>query len=279
MKIEVVGGIIRRGGRYLLGRRPFGKSQGGLWEFVGGKIEPGETPEQALVRECREEIALPIVNISPRTDITHAYPEKTVHLTLFDCEPAPGVEPVALEHAALGWFSPDEARKLEFCPADHEILPLVFETTAERLVKRLAERRLTCATAESCTGGGVGAAITGVSGASSVFRGGVISYDNSVKHGLLGVSEEILGGMGPVSAACAEQMACGVRKLLTVDLAVSVTGLAGPGGDGIRPAGYVWFGLATGDGVRSENLTFPGGRAEVRAAAVEHALKMLLEAL
>ena len=151
-------------------------------------------------------------------------------------------------------------------------------TTAEKLVKRLTELGKTCGTAESCTGGGVGSAITSVSGSSAVFWGGIISYDNSVKHGVLGVSREILDGVGPVSSECAEQMATGARKVLGVDYAVSVTGLAGPGGDGIRPAGYVWFGLAAPDGVTTENVVFPGDRNEVRAAAVEHALGMLLAA-
>ena len=277
--IQVVGGVIRRGDAYLLGRRPLGKSQGGCWEFIGGKIEPGETPEQALVRECLEEIALPVVNLHVRTEVTHAYPDKTVHLTLIDCEPVSGGEPVAKEHSELGWYTADEARGLDFCPADDEVLPEIFPTTAERLVKRLTELKLTCATAESCTGGGIGSAITGVSGSSACFWGGVISYDNSVKHGVLGVPREILDGVGPVSAACAEQMARGVRNLLKVDLAVSVTGLAGPGGDGVHPAGYVWFGLATPKGVRSENIVFSGDRTAVRTAAVKHALLLLLQAV
>lgn len=274
--IQVVGGIIRKGDVYLLGRRPLGKSQGGCWEFIGGKIEPGETPEQALARECLEEIDLPIVNLHVRTEVTHAYPDKTVHLTLIDCEPAPNGEPVAREHSELGWYTADEARGLDFCPADYEVLPEIFPTTAECLVRRLTELRLTCATAESCTGGGIGSAITGVPGASACFWGGVISYDNSVKQRVLGVAQEILDGVGPVSAACAEQMARGARALLKVDLAVSVTGLAGPGGDGVHPAGYVWFGLATEKGVRSENVVFAGNRVEVRSAAVHHALDMLL---
>jgi len=74
--IEVVGGIIRRGDKYLLGKRPTGKSLGGHWEFIGGKIEPGETPCEALARECREEIALEIANERIRTAVTHAYPAR-----------------------------------------------------------------------------------------------------------------------------------------------------------------------------------------------------------
>ena len=124
--IEVVGGIIRREGKFLLGKRPLGKAQGGHWEFIGGKIEPGETHEEALARECREEIALPIVNAKIRTSVTHAYPEKTIHLTLIDCEPAPGAEPTVLEHVELGWFTPAEMKSLDFCPADAELLPVLF---------------------------------------------------------------------------------------------------------------------------------------------------------
>lgn len=125
--IEVVGGIIRRGDRYLLGKRPIGKAQGGLWEFIGGKIEPGETPCEALVRECCEEIALEIVNARVRTAVTHAYPDRTIRLTLIDCEPVPDAEPVAFEHEVLGWYTPEEMQSLNFCPADAELLPILFK--------------------------------------------------------------------------------------------------------------------------------------------------------
>ena len=151
-------------------------------------------------------------------------------------------------------------------------------TKAEELVGELKARGLTCATAESCTGGGVGSAITDVSGSSAVFMGGIISYDNSVKRDVLGVDPTVLDGVGPVSAECAEQMARGARRLLKTDLAVSITGLAGPGGDGTHPAGFVWFGLATASGVHTESMTFPGDRAAGRVAAVLHALTLLLNA-
>lgn len=151
--------------------------------------------------------------------------------------------------------------------------------TAERLVGKLVEAGLTCATAESCTGGGVGSAITGVAGSSSVFWGGVISYDNSVKRDVLGVPQEILDGKGAVSSECAAAMSAGVRRLLKTDLAVSVTGIAGPGGGTPeKPVGLVWFGVATAGGVHTERCLFHGDRAAIRAAAVDHALKMLLSA-
>ena len=153
-------------------------------------------------------------------------------------------------------------------------------TAAERLVKRLAELGKTCATAESCTGGGVGSAITAVPGSSAVFWGGVISYDNSVKRNVLGVPAEVLETKGAVSPECAAAMAEGVRSLVKADIAVSVTGIAGPGGGSTeKPVGLVWFGLATAEGVRTERVIFPGSRDEVRAAAVSHAIGMILGAV
>ncbi len=150
-------------------------------------------------------------------------------------------------------------------------------TVAEKLVRALSERKMTCATAESCTGGGVGSAITAVPGSSEVFWGGVVSYDNSVKRDVLGVPQEVLDTAGAVSAECAEAMACGARRLLGTDLAVSVTGIAGPGGGAPgKPVGLVWFGVSSAGGVSSERRVFAGDRAAVRAAAVEHALGLLL---
>ena len=150
---------------------------------------------------------------------------------------------------------------------------------AERLVAKLKERGLTCATAESCTGGSVGGAITAVPGSSAVFLGGVISYANEVKRDVLGVPQEILDTHGAVSPEGAERMAAGARRLLKADLAVSLTGIAGPdGGSAEKPVGLVWFGLATKDGVRTEKMVFGGDRAAVRAQAVDHALGLLLSA-
>jgi len=153
-------------------------------------------------------------------------------------------------------------------------------TTAEKLVKALIDKKITCATAESCTGGGVGYAITGVPGSSAVFRGGVISYDNSVKREVLGVSEEVLSTQGAVSPECAAAMAKGAQRLLGADLAVSLTGIAGPGGGSVeKPVGLVWFGLASATGVATEKKVFPGGRDAVRTAAIEYALRLLISGI
>lgn len=136
----------------------------------------------------------------------------------------------------------------------------------------------TLATAESCTGGAIGAALTAVSGSSSVYRGGVISYCNEIKHRLLGVEDALLERYGAVSAPVAEAMAVGARKALQTDVAVSVTGLAGPGGDEFRNSvGTVFIGYA--DDVRREvrEFHFSGNREEIRQQAVDSALNIILE--
>ena len=144
------------------------------------------------------------------------------------------------------------------------------------VLQALAGRTLV--TAESLTGGGIGAALTAVSGASAVYKGGVISYTNEVKHGVLGVPEEILEAHGAVSAPVAEAMAVGVRKLLDADVAVSVTGLAGPGGDDYgNPVGTVFIGYADWERSLYVHRLFTGSREEVRKQTIEAALKLVLE--
>ena len=134
------------------------------------------------------------------------------------------------------------------------------------------------ATAESLTGGGIGAAITGISGASAVYAGGVISYTNEVKHRILGVPEEVLQTCGAVSELTARAMAEGVRKLLNADVAVSVTGLAGPGGDDFgHPVGTVFIGYADAETILAEHHVFSGTREEVREQTIESALKLILK--
>jgi PncC family amidohydrolase len=149
-------------------------------------------------------------------------------------------------------------------------------TVAEKLVDILKAQGLTCATAESCTGGGIGSAITSVPGSSEVYAGGVVSYSNAVKHNVLGVSQESLDRHGAVSSEVAGEMAEGARRLLKVDLAVSVTGIAGPGGGSAeKPVGLVWFGVSSARGTRTEKAIFAGDRVRVREQAVTHALGML----
>ena len=153
-------------------------------------------------------------------------------------------------------------------------------TVAEKLVELYKSSGKTCATAESCTGGGIGAAITSVAGSSEVFLGGVISYANEVKRDVLGVAAQVLDEHGAVSSETAAQMAEGARRLTKADVAVAVTGIAGPGGGSAeKPVGLVWFGLATADGVRTEKAIFPGDREKVRSATVTHALGMLTTAI
>ncbi len=150
-------------------------------------------------------------------------------------------------------------------------------TRAAELVALLTARQMTCATAESCTGGGIGAALTSVRGASTVYKGGVISYANEVKENLLGVSAAILAEKGAVSPETAAAMAEGVRRLLKVDFAFSVTGIAGPGGGTpTKPVGLVWFGVASERGTFTEKRNFLGDRAAIRAQAAECAVELLI---
>ncbi len=136
----------------------------------------------------------------------------------------------------------------------------------------------TLATAESCTGGMIGQALTAIPGASKVYKGGVISYTNAVKENVLGVSEEALVTYGAVSTPVAEAMAKGVRKLLKTDFAVSVTGLAGPDGDEFgNPVGTVFIGFAGEAGSKAMACYFEGDREAVRRQAAEAALTLILE--
>lgn len=121
MITEVVAALIWRGERFLACQRPAHKARGLLWEFVGGKVEPGETQEEALIRECREELAITVVPRDIFMEVTHKYPDLTVHLTLFNAE-LPEGEPQALEHNDLRWVTVAEMDELPFCPADEEIL-------------------------------------------------------------------------------------------------------------------------------------------------------------
>ena len=136
----------------------------------------------------------------------------------------------------------------------------------------------TLVTAESCTGGGIGAALTAISGSSAVYKGGVICYTNWVKEQVLGVPAELLREFGAVSAPVAQAMAEGARKLLQADLAVSVTGLAGPGGDDYgNPVGTVFIGCSNNLRTVSRGYHFSGDREAVRQAAISAALNLVLE--
>ena len=143
------------------------------------------------------------------------------------------------------------------------------------VLKALAGRKL--ATAESLTGGGIGSAITSVSGASKVYAGGIISYTNEVKHRVLGVPMEDLDNLGAVSAPVAQAMAEGACRVLQADAAVSVTGLAGPDGDEFgHPVGTVFIGYADGQKNYAREYRFSGDREAVRSQTVRAALELVL---
>lgn len=118
---EVVAALIWHGERFMICQRPAHKARGMLWEFVGGKVEPGESKEQALVRECREELAVEVAVGDIFLEVTYAYPDITVHLTLFHASIVQGV-PQKLEHNDIRYITVDEIPQYEFCPADEVIL-------------------------------------------------------------------------------------------------------------------------------------------------------------
>ena len=135
----------------------------------------------------------------------------------------------------------------------------------------------TLVTAESCTGGGIGAALTAVPGSSRVYKGGIICYTNWVKTNLLGVESDLLDREGAVSSKVAEKMASGVLNRLDADVAVSVTGLAGPDGDEFgNPVGTVFIGYAEAEKVLSRHCYFEGTREEIREQAITAALHLVM---
>ena len=155
----------------------------------------------------------------------------------------------------------------------------MFNVSTE-LVKELSSRRLTISTAESCTGGLIAKSITDVSGASEVFWGGVVSYDNSVKENVLGVKHETLTSYGAVSAQTACEMAEGVRSLCKTDIGISTTGIAGPGGGTKdKPVGTVYVAIATKDWVSSTLLQINPqlSRDEIRQSTVCKLISMVVE--
>ncbi|MDO5706903.1 MAG: CinA family protein [Paracoccus sp. (in: a-proteobacteria)] len=141
-------------------------------------------------------------------------------------------------------------------------------------------RGMMIATAESCTGGLIAGALTEVPGSSEAFDRGFVTYSNAAKIEMLGIRPETLHAHGAVSEQIAAEMAQGALTRSAADIAVSVTGIAGPGGSDHKPEGRVCFGLATADGVRTETVEFGAiGRPNVRAATVRHALNLLLTVL
>lgn len=124
--VEVVAALIWDKDKFLICQRPATKARGLLWEFVGGKVEQGETKEHALIRECQEELAITVEPHEIFTEVTHEYPDITVRLILFNCNILRG-QPQLLEHNDMKWIAPAEIPNYEFCPADVEILKKIIE--------------------------------------------------------------------------------------------------------------------------------------------------------
>lgn len=152
------------------------------------------------------------------------------------------------------------------------------KAAAVGVIELFRKKGLSLSLAESCTGGMIAAAVTDIAGASDIFWGSAVTYINSAKENILGVSHETLAQHGAVSAECAAEMARGSRRIYGADVALSVTGIAGPGGGSAeKPVGTVWFGVSTAAGERTFKEVFAGGRGEVRLQTVKRALAALDE--
>lgn len=122
--IDVTAAIIRDGDKVLICQRPKGKSCELLWEFPGGKIEPGETDEHCLIRECQEELGIIIKVLSVSSEVTFNYPQRTVHINFYICEIVDGTLQKK-EHNDIRWVSPDQFYKFDFCPADNQVISII----------------------------------------------------------------------------------------------------------------------------------------------------------
>ena len=131
MVCEVVAALIWRGERFLACQRPAHKARGLLWEFVGGKVEPGETHRHALVRECQEELDVTVIPGDVFMEVTHEYPDICVHLSLFNACIASGT-PQKLEHNDIRFITPEEIPQYDFCPADEEILSEIIRRCGQQ---------------------------------------------------------------------------------------------------------------------------------------------------
>ena len=151
---------------------------------------------------------------------------------------------------------------------------------ALRLAEELVKHNATLATAESCTGGGLSQLLTTIPGASGFFIGGIIAYQNDIKRDFLGVPQQMLAEHGAVSASTAMAMAEGCRHRFSTDIAVSITGIAGPGGGSVeKPVGLVFLAVASNKRTLVAEHTFPGDREQVRTAAISAALDLIFEAI
>lgn len=125
--VQVVAALIWRNDKFMICQRPVNKTRALEWEFVGGKVEAGESLQQALIRECHEEIGIDVTPMDVFMEVDHTYPDITIHLTLFNATIEDGVEPIRLEHNDIKFITVDEIDNFEFCPADKDILRKIKE--------------------------------------------------------------------------------------------------------------------------------------------------------
>jgi PncC family amidohydrolase len=163
---------------------------------------------------------------------------------------------------------------------DQSLIPDDLHSLSERLGNLLRDRGWRCATAESCTGGGIALGITSIAGSSDYMQGGIVAYSNEIKRSLLNVSQTTLDSVGAVSEACAREMASGVRKTIGTELGISSTGIAGPGGATARkPVGLVYIAVSMPEVVEVRELRLSGDRQHIMRESARMALELALSTI
>jgi len=290
--IAAVGIVVLRGREVLLVKRANEPRQG-RWTIPGGVIKLGETVREAAAREVGEECGIE-VEIGPVVEVVDAIiPDEEgrvrFHYILIDllAEYKGGELAPASDAEAARWATAAELNRLCVPERTIWVIRKALEKAKggllmleEEVGQLLVERGLTLAVAESCTGGLIAHRITNVPGSSRYFLGGVVAYANEAKEKVLGMSHETLAKYGAVSEETALEMAKGVRGLLRADVALSVTGIAGPsGGTPEKPVGLTYIALAAEDGERCEKHLWRGNRWENKEQTAEAALQMLRDYL
>jgi len=286
--IAAAGVVVLRDRKVLLVKRAK-EPDGGRWTIPGGAVELGETVREAAAREVREECGIE-VEVGPVVGVVDAIfsdEEGRIrfHYILIDllAKYKGGELAPASDALAIRWVPLEELNCLNVPERAKRIIRKAFKMTRggspmleEVVGQLLVKRGLTVAVAESCTGGLIAHRLTNVPGSSRYFLGGVVAYANEVKERVLGVSHETLGQHGAVSEETALEMAGGARLLLGADIALAVTGIAGPsGGTPEKPVGLTYVALVAKDCERCERHVWRGNRGENKEQTADAALEML----
>lgn len=284
--IAAVGAIVLKGRKVLLVKRAKEPS-GGRWTIPGGAVKLGEAIRQAAAREVREECGIeieagPVVEVLD-TIVPDEEERIKFHYILIDllAEYKGGELAPADDALAARWVAPEEFDQFNVLERARQVVSKAMTMKKEKQLEEIVGRLLvkgglTIAVAESCTGGLIAHRLTNVPGSSRYVLGGVVAYANEIKERVLEVSHETLMRYGAVSEETALEMARGTRRLFSADIALGVTGIAGPsGGTPEKPVGLTYVALTTEDCQRCEKHLWSGDRWENKNQTAEAGLEML----